>query len=83
MKKYSIIFLLIFQYGFTIEKDSLIANNPFLKFHQFAYELNDECDACGCSASGGSMGFASMLNSNFVGIRYFNQSSILDKNTSN
>jgi hypothetical protein len=27
----------------------------------------------GCSASGG-MGFSSMLNSNFVGIRYFNQS---------
>ncbi|WP_374540122.1 transporter [Flavobacterium sp.] len=33
----------------------------------------DDCDACGCSASGGSMGFASMLNSNFVGVRYFNQ----------
>jgi hypothetical protein len=25
-------------------------------------------------ASGGSMGFSSMLNSNFIGIRYFNQS---------
>lgn len=34
---------------------------------------DDDCDACGCSASGGSMGFASMLNANFVGIRYFNQ----------
>jgi hypothetical protein len=33
-----------------------------------------DCDACGCSASGGSMGFSSMLNSNFIGIRYFNQS---------
>jgi hypothetical protein len=32
-----------------------------------------DCDACGCSASGGSMGFSSMLNSNFIGIRYFNQ----------
>jgi hypothetical protein len=31
------------------------------------------CDACGCSASGGSMGFASMLDTNFIGIRYFNQ----------
>jgi hypothetical protein len=31
------------------------------------------CDGCGCGASGGSMGFASMLNSNFVGVRYFNQ----------
>ncbi len=31
------------------------------------------CDACGCSASGGSMGFASMLNSRFVGVRYMYQ----------
>lgn len=31
------------------------------------------CDACG-SAGGGSMGFASMLNTNFVGVRYFYQS---------
>jgi hypothetical protein len=35
--------------------------------------MDFDCDACGCSASGGSMGFSSM-NSNFVGIRYFNQS---------
>lgn len=35
--------------------------------------LDDDCDACGCSASGGSMGFASMLNTNFVGVRYLNQ----------
>ena len=74
MKKYIIIFLSIFQYGFTTEKDSLAVHNPFLKFHQFVYELDDDCDACGCSASGGSMGFASMLNTNFIGIRYFNQS---------
>ncbi|WP_366871235.1 transporter [Flavobacterium sp.] len=32
-----------------------------------------KCDACGCSASGGSMGFSSMLNNNFVGVRYFYQ----------
>lgn len=74
MKKYIILFLLIFQYGFTTEKDSLTVNNPFIKFHKFAYELEEDCDACGCSASGGSMGFASMLNNNFVGLRYFYQS---------
>jgi hypothetical protein len=34
----------------------------------------DDCDACGCSASGGSLGFSSMLNNNFVGVRYFRQS---------
>lgn len=36
--------------------------------------LFDDCDACGCSANGGSMGFSSMLNENFIGIRYFHQS---------
>lgn len=74
MKKYIIIFLLIFQYGFTTEKDSLSTINPFLKLPQFSSTLLDDCDACGCSASGGSMGFASMLNTNFIGIQYFNQS---------
>ena len=74
MKKYIIVFLLIFQYGFTTEKDSLSTINPFLKLPQFSNTLLEDCDACGCSASGGSMGFASMLNTNFIGIRYFNQS---------
>lgn len=36
--------------------------------------LEEDCDACGCSASGGSMGFSSILNSNFIGMRYLNQS---------
>jgi hypothetical protein len=74
MKKYIILFLLTVQCTFAVKKDSLSVTNPFKKFHQFAYELEDDCDACGCSASGGSMGFASMLNTNFIGIRYFNQS---------
>lgn len=65
---------MIFQYGFTTENDSLSTINPFLKLPQFSNTLLEDCDACGCSASGGSMGFASMLNTNFIGIRYFNQS---------
>lgn len=48
--------------------DSLARVNPFRELKGFG-----QCDACGCSASGGSMGFASMIASNFVGIRYFNQ----------
>lgn len=35
--------------------------------------FDDDCDACGCSTSGGSLGFSSLLNKNFVGIRYFYQ----------
>ncbi len=70
MKKTTLLILFIFQLVNANEKDSLQIQNPFAKFHYF---LEDDCDACGCSASGGSMGFASMLNSNFVGVRYFNQ----------
>lgn len=33
----------------------------------------EDCDACGCSSNGGGMGFSSMFNNNFVGVRYFNQ----------
>lgn len=72
MKKYILALLLVFQFANASEKDSLAAVNPFTKYHAFPVKVL--CDACGCSASGGSMGFASMLNSNFVGIRYFNQS---------
>lgn len=51
------------------EKDSI--DNPFRRYVAL---LEEDCDACGCSANGGSMGFSSMLNSNFVGIRYIHQS---------
>ncbi len=71
MKNY--IFLLaffIFQTSFaTVEKDSVS------RFHfQKMLLEEDDCDACGCSANGGSMGFSSMFNNNFIGVRYFNQS---------
>ncbi|GAA4769385.1 MULTISPECIES: transporter [Flavobacterium] len=74
MKKYVLILLIVFQFTNATEKDSLSNTNPnpFRKYYAFPEKLM--CDACGCSASGGSMGFASMLNSNFVGVRYFNQS---------
>ncbi|WP_166925466.1 transporter [Flavobacterium poyangense] len=56
-------------YSFT-EKDSLSS----FTFQRLAMFEDFDCDACGCSASGGSMGFSSMLNNNFVGVRYFKQS---------
>ncbi|OIQ21068.1 MAG: hypothetical protein BM557_04745 [Flavobacterium sp. MedPE-SWcel] len=66
MKKYILLFItLISQYG--------IANTPPPNFKQYL-GMFDDCDACGCSASGGGMGFSSMLNQNFVGVRYFYQS---------
>ena len=56
-------------FSFTV-KDSTSA----FTFKRLAMIEDFDCDACGCSASGGSMGFSSMLNNNFVGLRYFNQS---------
>lgn len=72
MKKILVLLLITFQFVHATEKDSLNPVNLFTKYYLFLDEEED-CDACGCSASGGSMGFASLLNSNFVGIRYFNQ----------
>jgi len=62
MKKYIILLLIACQFSF--------AGTPPPNFKKFL----DDCDACGCSATGGGMGFSSMLNKNFVGLRYVNQS---------
>lgn len=66
MKKYIIVLILV-------SVQQLYATNPPYDFKQYLAMLED-CDACGCSASGGGMGFSSMLNQNFVGVRYFYQS---------
>lgn len=71
MKKF-ILLLLFFQFGFAVTKDTIPNRFSYSKFDKFLKE-DDDCDACGCSASGGSMGFSSMLNTNFIGVRYFNQ----------
>lgn len=71
MKKHILLFSLIIIQSVAAHsvKDSIYKYN----IHQFKMVI-DDCDACGCSANGGSMGFSSMLNNNFIGIRYVNQS---------
>jgi len=60
--------MIAFQSAFAdTEKDSIG------RFH-FQKMMLEDCDACGCSSNGGSMGFSSMFNNNFVGVRYFHQS---------
>jgi hypothetical protein len=71
MNKYIVLLFLVFQFANATLKDSLSGLNPFSG--NYVMPEGIDCDACGCSASGGSMGFSSMLNPNFVGIRYFNQ----------
>ncbi|WKX75296.1 hypothetical protein [Zobellia laminariae] len=36
-------------------------------------EYFDFCDTCGCGSSGGSMGYGTGLNNNFIGLRYIGQ----------
>ncbi|ALU73936.1 hypothetical protein AUW17_00885 [Tenacibaculum dicentrarchi] len=35
--------------------------------------LEEECDACGCSNNGGSLGMGGIIDNNFVGVRYLYQ----------
>lgn len=74
MKKYLMLLLLVFQMACASKTDSLA-----LIFTSFEKVIKPKslvyyCDTCGCSANGGSMGFTSLLNTNFVGVRYLNQS---------
>lgn len=72
MKKILVLTLLLNSFLATAatSKDSISS----FTFQRLAMLEDFDCDACGCSASGGSMGFSSMLNNNFVGLRYFYQS---------
>lgn len=69
MKKYIIALLLTTQLGYSRIADDTLQYN-FKHYERF---LMEDCDACGCSANGGGMGFSSILNQNFIGIRYLNQ----------
>ncbi len=68
MKKLLILFLLLNQ-TVNAQFKNLLSDQSSLTD---AYFL-DDCDACGCSASGGSMGFNSMLSEKFIGVRYMYQ----------
>jgi len=50
-----------------ITHDSLYIPNHFNPI------VFDDCDACGCAAGNGSSGFESLLNPQFIGIKYFAQ----------
>ncbi|MCF4101424.1 transporter [Gillisia sp. M10.2A] len=70
IKKYAwslLLFVSIYQVKAT-EKDSI---SVFSKNH-FIFEYYD-CDVCGCGSSGGSMGYGTIGNANFVGVRYIHQ----------
>ncbi|VVV00168.1 hypothetical protein FVB9532_01433 [Mesonia oceanica] len=65
-KKAVLIFLLLLggQVSANPIKDTL-TYSPSLLF--------DDCDVCGCSGNGGSMGYGTTMNKNFIGVRYIYQ----------
>lgn len=72
MKNFNILILLLLA---LVSYRGMAAGNPPPDFNKFVHAFDyDDCDACGCSASGGGMGFSSMIDNNFVGLRYFYQS---------
>lgn len=75
MKNYLLwMVILMVQFTFaTTVKDS-INSFTFQKMNLLEEDFYDDCDACGCSASAGGIGFGTMLYNNFVGVRYLNQS---------
>lgn len=46
------------------------ANNPFPRYYKWFLE---DCDACGCSNNGGSLGLGGVVDNNFIGVRYLHQ----------
>ena len=70
MKKIVFIISLISLNSFQAKtgNDSLHISNNFQDEMLF-----NECDACGCAAGNGSSGFESLLNPQFIGIKYFAQ----------
>lgn len=73
MKKYILpIFTLIL--GISALQGNTMPKTPCPTTNLAALMLYDDfCDTCGCSGNGGSMGFGTGLNNNFVGLRYIAQ----------
>ena len=74
MKIKKLIVVCTFLVGFSAFSSTVKDSISTFTFQRLAMMEDFDCDACGCSASGGSMGFGSMLNNNFVGLRYMKQS---------
>lgn len=61
--KFSFVLLLFSSFGFAKVLDTLTC-----------MEIFDDCDLCGCATSSGGVGFVSLNNVDFVGVRYIYQS---------
>ena len=71
--KYNIVLLLTLFCTLGVAANSIPLVDPPNACYNYSPELYYFCDTCGCSGSGGSMGFGTALNNNFLGLRYINQ----------
>ncbi|MEX6626591.1 transporter [Tenacibaculum salmonis] len=55
---------------FTLLTTVMYSENPFPSDYRLFLE---DCDACGCSNNGGSLGMGGILENNFIGVRYLHQ----------
>ncbi|SUX46889.1 transporter [Chryseobacterium indoltheticum] len=69
MKK---IFLILSLILFTLNQAKTINDSLYIP-NDLSEILFNECDACGCAAGNGSSGFESLLNPQFIGVKYFAQ----------
>ncbi|WP_419213060.1 transporter [Maribacter sp. X9] len=70
MKNYILILVTLLITVALRANDDPIKSFPCIWKHT-SYE--DLCDTCGCGGNGGSMGFGTGLNNNFIGLRYIAQ----------
>jgi len=74
MKKFILILVLILHNSaLAAEKDSLYISQYQNQLQKLSKYEAFFCDACGCAAGNGSSGFESLLNPQFIGIKYFAQ----------
>lgn len=71
MKKIILIICLVL---FNLNKANTVRDSVYITPESYSrISFYDDCDACGCAAGNGSSGFESLLNPQFIGIKYFAQ----------
>lgn len=71
MKKIILIISLVL---FNLNKANTVRDSVYITPESYSrISFYDDCDACGCAAGNGSSGFESLLNPQFIGIKYFAQ----------
>lgn len=72
--------LFFFQHSQAIILDSIFTHHLASENNTLSTSDLLDCDACGCAAGNGSSGFESILNQNYIGLKYFAQHYLAKEN---